>query len=67
MVNKVVSEKCRLEIRERREIMDKDKTSRITNFANVLLDALEMVAQKNATVLCKGFMYEPDIPKKFRR
>lgn len=47
--------------------MEKDKTSRITNFANVLLDALEIVAQKNATVLCKGFMYEPDIPKKFRR
>lgn len=43
--------------------MEKDKTSRITNFANVLLDALEMVAQKNATVLCKGFMYEPEIPK----
>lgn len=58
MVNKVVSEKCRLAIRERREIMDKDKTSRITNFANVLLDALEMVAQKNATLLCKWFMYE---------
>ena len=38
--------------------MDKDKTSRITNFANVLLDALEMVAQKNVTLLCKGFMYE---------
>lgn len=64
MVNKVVSEKCRLAIRERREIMDKDKTSRITNF---LLDALEMVAQKNATLLCKGFMYEPEIPKKLRR
>lgn len=47
--------------------MEKDKTSRITNFANVLLDALEMVAQKNANLLCKGFMYEPDIPKKFRR
>ena len=46
--------------------MDKDKTSRITNFANVLLDALEMVAQKNATLLCKGFMYEPEIPQKFR-
>lgn len=30
--------------------MEKDKTRRITNFANVLLDALEMVAQKNATV-----------------
>lgn len=28
--------------------MEKDKTSRITNFANVLLDALEMVAQKNS-------------------
>jgi hypothetical protein len=59
--------KCCLAIRERREIMEKDKTSRITNFANVLLDALEMVAQKNATVLCKGFMYEPEIPKKYRR
>lgn len=47
--------------------MEKDKISRITNFANVLLEALEIVAQKNATVLCKGFMYEPDIPKKFRR
>lgn len=46
--------------------MDKDKTSRITIFANVLLDALEMVAQKNATLLCKGFMYEPEIPQKFR-
>lgn len=34
--------------------MEKDKTSRITNFANVLLDALEMVAQKMQLCYAKG-------------
>lgn len=37
------------------------------NGAKILLDALLTVAEKNATVLCKGFMYEPEIPKKFKK
>lgn len=37
------------------------------NGAKILLDALSIVAEKNATVLCKGFMYEPEIPKKLKK
>lgn len=36
------------------------------NGAQILLDALSIVAEKNATMLCKGFMYEPEIPEKLR-
>lgn len=34
------------------------------NGAKILLDALSTVAEKNATALCRGLMYEPKIPKK---
>lgn len=37
------------------------------NGAKILLDALSTVAEKNATVLCRGLMYEPEIPKKFKK
>ncbi len=35
--------------------------------AKLLLRALSAVAKKNATSLCKGFIYEPEIPKKLRK
>ena len=50
--------------------MENNKTSRAPqkkNGAKILLDALSIVAEKNATVLCKGFMYEPEIPEKLRK
>ena len=31
---------------------------------NALLGVLEIIAEKNAASLCKGFMYEPEIPEK---
>lgn len=34
--------------------------------SNALLGVLEMIAEKNASSLCKGFMYEPEIPEKLR-
>ena len=33
---------------------------------NALLGVLEIIAEKNAASLCKGFMYEPEIPEKLR-
>lgn len=50
--------------------MENNKTGRAPqkkNGAKILLDALSIVAEKNATVLCKGFMYEPEIPEKLRK
>lgn len=35
--------------------------------AKFLLDALSTIAEKNATALCRGFMYEPEIPKKLKK
>lgn len=37
------------------------------NGAKILLDALSTVAEKNAAVLCRGLMYEPEIPKRLRK
>lgn len=37
------------------------------NGANILLNALTAIAEKNATTLCRGLMYEPEIPKKLRK
>ncbi|MBD5545224.1 MAG: cyclic lactone autoinducer peptide [Lachnospiraceae bacterium] len=37
------------------------------NGAKILLDALSIVAEKNATVLCRGLMYEPEIPRKLKK
>lgn len=37
------------------------------NGAKILLDALAYVAEKNATVLCRGLMYEPEIPEKLKK
>lgn len=37
------------------------------NGAKILLDALAYVAKKNATVLCRGLMYEPEIPEKLKK
>ena len=37
------------------------------NGTKILLDALSTVAEKNATALCRGFMYEPEIPEKLRK
>ncbi|MBQ7359228.1 MAG: cyclic lactone autoinducer peptide [Lachnospiraceae bacterium] len=33
----------------------------------VLLDVISTIAEKNATSLCRGIMYEPEIPKKLRK
>ena len=33
---------------------------------NILLSILEVIAEKNVTSLCKGFMYEPEIPEKLK-
>jgi cyclic lactone autoinducer peptide len=37
------------------------------NGAQILLYALSTVAEKNATALCRGLMYEPEIPKRLRK
>lgn len=44
-----------------------DLAPRKINCAKILLDALVGVAEKNATALCRGFMYEPEIPEKLRK
>lgn len=36
------------------------------NGAKIILDVLSTVAEKNATSLCRGLMYEPQIPNKLR-
>ena len=46
-----------------------EKTENATfkkNGVKLVLRALTVVAEKNATTLCKGFMYEPEVPKKLR-
>lgn len=35
--------------------------------SNILLSVLEVIAEKNASSLCKGFMYEPEIPEKLKK
>lgn len=35
--------------------------------SKILLAALSVVAEKNAAMLCKGFMYEATVPKKLRK
>lgn len=50
--------------------MEKNKSTLVPdkkNGAKVLLDALSIVAEKNATALCRGFMYEPEIPQKMKK
>ncbi len=53
--------------------MDKRKTtkeclgSQRKGCADLLLDVISVVAESNATSLCKGFMYEPELPKKMRK
>lgn len=32
--------------------------------ATLFLDSLNHIAKRNATTACRGFMYEPQIPKK---
>lgn len=34
--------------------------------AKFLLSVLSVVAEKNATALCRGLLYEPEIPKKIK-
>lgn len=35
--------------------------------AKLLLNVFSTVAERNAATLCKGLMYEPDVPKKLKR
>lgn len=35
--------------------------------AEILLAAISIVAEKNAAVLCRGFHYEPTVPKKLKK
>lgn len=35
--------------------------------AEMLLNTLAFIARKNASVLCKGLMYEPKIPEKLKK
>lgn len=35
--------------------------------AQIALKAISFVAEKNATVLCRGYMYEPSVPEKFKK
>lgn len=37
------------------------------NGAKILLDAISTIAERNATSLCRGLMYEPKIQKKLRK
>ncbi len=34
--------------------------------ARAALSVVELIAQKNARSLCKGLLYEPEVPKKLR-
>lgn len=50
--------------------MENNKVNRVSkkkNGAQILLDALSTVAEKNAVALCRGLMYEPKIPEKLRK
>lgn len=42
-------------------------TSKKKNGSKTLLNVLSVIAEKNATALCRGFMYEPEIPQKLRK
>ncbi len=35
--------------------------------ADVLLSAFADVAEKNANAMCRGFMFEPNVPKKLNK
>lgn len=50
-------------------MMTKNKSQRVHNSktARILLAALTVVAEKNATTLCRGLMYEPELPRKLKR
>ncbi len=37
------------------------------NGAEILLNVLSFIAEKNASLLCKGLLYEPEMPKKLKR
>lgn len=37
------------------------------NSAGLFLGMLSVIAEKNAASLCKGFLYEPEIPKNLRK
>lgn len=32
-----------------------------------VLNTLEYIARKNASALCKGFIYEPEVPRKLKK
>lgn len=44
-----------------------DKLADKKSSAKFLLNTLPSIAEKNATSLCRGFMYEPEIPKKLKK
>lgn len=44
-----------------------NRASQKKNSAKFLLEALSTIAEKNATALCRGFMYEPEIPRKLQK
>ena len=71
MVNKVVGHiKCQTIKEGWVKLMDNKKVNlapQKKNGAKILLDALSTVAEKNATALCRGFMYEPEIPDKLKK
>lgn len=33
----------------------------------MILDLLDVIAKKNANSACRGFMYEPKVPKKLKK
>lgn len=37
-----------------------------SSIKKAVLNTLEYVARKNAGTLCKGFIYEPEVPKKLK-
>ena len=37
-----------------------------TRIATMLLNAVSMIAEKNATSACRGLLHEPKVPKKLQ-
>lgn len=47
--------------------MDKKDGRALQKSVGSLLGVFSYIASKNAGTACRGFMYEPDVPKKLKK
>ncbi|MBD5134521.1 MAG: cyclic lactone autoinducer peptide [Lachnospiraceae bacterium] len=47
--------------------MDRKDGRALRNSAGSLLGVFSYIASKNADTACRGFMYEPNVPKKLKK